>query len=85
LLGFRVMPIHDLVKQHAFAPDEIKLLVTAFEEALEELQLKDRSDPATILVAKRIVELARQGERDPATLRQLVLKSFNTDPGVSGL
>jgi len=31
---FPVMPINHLVKQHAFAPDEIKLLVAAFEEAL---------------------------------------------------
>jgi hypothetical protein len=29
------MPINHLVKEHAFAPDEIKLLVAAFEEALE--------------------------------------------------
>jgi hypothetical protein len=29
------MPIHELVKQHAFAPEEIKVLVTAFEAALE--------------------------------------------------
>lgn len=63
------MPINDLAKQHAFTPDEIKLLVTAFEEALRELQLKDRSDPATLLVAKRIIELAKQGERDPIRLR----------------
>jgi hypothetical protein len=36
---FTVMPIHDLMKQHAFAPDEIKLLVTAFEEALRSFTL----------------------------------------------
>jgi hypothetical protein len=63
------VPINDLAKQHAFTPDEIKLFVTAFEEALRELQLKDRSDPATLLVAKRIIELAKQGERDPIRLR----------------
>jgi hypothetical protein len=63
------VPINDLAKQHAFTPDEIKLLVTAFEDALRELQLKDRSDPATLLVAKRIIELAKQGERDPIRLR----------------
>jgi hypothetical protein len=63
------VPINDLAKQHAFTPDEIKLLVTAFEEALRKLQLKDRSDPTTLLVAKRIIELAKQGERDPIRLR----------------
>jgi hypothetical protein len=67
--GFSDVPINDLVKQHAFTPDEIKLLVTAFEEALLELQLKDRDDPATLLVAKRIIALAQRGERDPIRLR----------------
>jgi hypothetical protein len=55
------MPIHELVKQHAFAPEEIKVLVTAFEAALQELQLKDRSDPATMLVAKRIIAVRSRG------------------------
>jgi hypothetical protein len=68
--GFSDVPINDLVKQHAFTPDEIKLLVTAFEEALLELQLKDRDDPATLLVAKRIIALAQRGERDPIRLRE---------------
>jgi hypothetical protein len=75
LLGLAVMPINELVKQHAFAPDEIKLLITAFQEALEELQLKDRSDPATMLVAKRIIELAQQGERDAIRLREAGVNS----------
>jgi len=44
--------------------------VSAFEEALRELGLVDRTDPATHLVAKRIIELAQQGERDPIRLRE---------------
>jgi hypothetical protein len=44
-------------------PDEIKVLSSAFEEALRELRLVDRTDPATQVVAKRIIELAQQGER----------------------
>jgi len=46
--------------------------LTAFEEALSELKLED---PATLLVAKRIIALAQQGERDPIRLR---------DAGLSG-
>lgn len=64
------MPINDLAKQHAFTPDEIKLLVTAFEKALKELGLVDREDPATLLVAKSIIELAQQGEWDAVRLRK---------------
>jgi hypothetical protein len=70
------MPINDLVKQHAFAPDEINLLVAAFEEALQELQLKDRSDPAVMLVAKRMVEVASQGEAAPRGVGRLRMPSL---------
>jgi hypothetical protein len=30
----------------------------------------DRSDPAVLAVAKRIIALAQQGERDPVRLRE---------------
>jgi hypothetical protein len=73
--GFAIMPINELVKQHAFTPDEIKLLVTAFEEALKENGLVDRDDPVTQVVAKRIIHLAQQGERDPIRLRKAGVNS----------
>jgi hypothetical protein len=52
------------------------VLSTAFEEALRELKLVDRTDPATLLVAKRIIELAQQGERDPIRLREGAIKGI---------
>ena len=70
------MPIKELLKQQSFGPDEIKVLTTAFEEALRELRLVDRTDPATLLVAKRIIELAQQGERDPIRLREGAVKGI---------
>jgi hypothetical protein len=36
------------------------------------------------MVAKRIIALPREGDRDYGTLR-IALKSFKNDPGVSGL
>jgi hypothetical protein len=70
------VPIEQLLKQQSFGPDEIKVLSTAFEEALRELRLVDRTDPATQLVAKRIIELAQQGERDPIRLREGAVKGI---------
>jgi hypothetical protein len=61
--------------QH-FEPEDIKLLSSVFEEALRELRLVDRTDPATQLVAKRIIELAQQGERDPIRLREMAVKGI---------
>jgi hypothetical protein len=70
------MPILRLIRAHdrAFGPDEIAIMVAAFEDALRELGLVDREDPATLMVAKRIFELAKQGERDPARLREAAVK-----------
>jgi hypothetical protein len=69
------MPISRLLKNASFGPDEITLLVRAFEDALRGLQA-DRNDPAAAALAKKIIELAQQGERDPVLLGQRALQSI---------
>ena len=64
--GVWVIAINEFLTNSAFAPDDIKVLVTAFEGALQHLRLVNRKDPATSLVAGRIIALAQQGERDPS-------------------
>jgi len=71
------MPIYRLLQSHAFGPDEIRVLTTAFEEALQTLRLVDRADPATELVARKIIEFAQQGERDPVRLRERAVRSLS--------
>jgi len=39
------MAIYRLLKDHAFGPDEIKVLTTAYEEVLRTLRLENRADP----------------------------------------
>jgi hypothetical protein len=70
------VPIYSMLRSGAFRPDEVELLASAFEAALKELDLRDRSDPASELVAKRIMEFARKGERDPNRLREAGVKGF---------
>jgi hypothetical protein len=62
------MPIRRLLQESAFAPQEVQVLSDAFEAALRELRLVDRTDPAVELVAKRIMQMAQQGERDPGAI-----------------
>ena len=70
------MPINHLVKQrHSFGPDEVEVLATAFDAAVIELGLV-RTDPAALLVAKRIIALAIGGERDPIRLREGAVKGI---------
>ena len=67
------MPIKRLVEGRAFDPGEVELLVRVFEAPLKDLNLANRADPATELVAKRIIEIALKGERDPVRLREAAL------------
>jgi hypothetical protein len=67
------MAIYRLLKNHAFGPDEIKILTTAYEEVLRTL----RADPATEMIAKKILELAQCGERDPIRLREHAIRSLS--------
>jgi hypothetical protein len=52
------MAIYPLLKNSAFGPEEIKVLTTAYEDALRTLRLADRADPATEIIAKKIIEFA---------------------------
>ena len=63
------MPIRAILENdHAFGPEDVANLTAAFEAALSRLGLVDRGDPLTTAVAKAIIELAKEGERDPEKL-----------------
>jgi hypothetical protein len=68
------MPIVRLLEREAFSPEDIAVLTAAFEGTLRALELVDRTDPLTELVARKIIECAQTGERDPIRLRDCVLK-----------
>ena len=74
----RGMPIRLLLEQdQSFGPDDIAVLISAFEGALTALGLTDSEDPATTIVAKAILEAARWGERDPRRLCDVAVKSLS--------
>jgi hypothetical protein len=74
------MPIHRLLNQGAFEPEDIATMAEVFEDVLKTLDLVDRTDPITELVAKKVIELVQSGVRDPVRLRELTLKAFNGKP-----
>jgi hypothetical protein len=73
-----------LLDNAAFDPDAITALRDAYESACAALQLADRADPLTEVVAKKIIEHARRGERDPLRLREIVLKELQSMDGRHG-
>jgi hypothetical protein len=71
------MNIHTVLGvDHSFDPDELAILVRAYENALRELRLVDREDPATLLVAHKIIDLAKQGERNPSRLCEAAVRAL---------
>jgi hypothetical protein len=51
-------------------PEDLAKLVAGFESALAKLHLNDRNDPMTRLVASLVIQLAKDGERDPNRLAE---------------
>jgi hypothetical protein len=70
------MAIYRVLSEAAFDPEAVKAMATAYEEVLQELKLTDHSDGLNETVARKIIECAQTGERDPNRLRDVVLKSL---------
>jgi hypothetical protein len=68
--------IHHLFGTLALDPEEIEKLSIAYEGAITALQLSDRSERITTIIAERIIEAAKRGERDPAQLCAMAIKDL---------
>jgi hypothetical protein len=60
--GAFIMPIRRLLEGRAFTPEEVIVLVKAYENAIELLALPAEADTARDFVARRIIRLAEEGE-----------------------
>jgi hypothetical protein len=73
------MPIRQFVNEAAFDPEAIRKMSLALDDVCAELGLRAKDDPATRLVASKIMKFAQRGIRDRAKLRALTLKAFKLD------
>jgi hypothetical protein len=79
--GILAMPTMTLVRlaqeeqeqRGSFDPEAIAVMTTAFERLLSDLKLTQRDDPVVQMVAKLVIELVRNGQRDPQQIRQQIL------------
>jgi len=71
------VPIRPFLTGHAFEPEVVREMSLAFESACEALGLRIRDDPATRLVAEKIIDLVDRGVRGGDQLRTMTLKEFN--------
>ena len=74
------MPIRPyLLEGAAFEPEAIRNMSVVFESVCAELGLSDKDDPATRLVASKIIEIAQSGVLDAARLRSMTRKEFKLE------
>jgi hypothetical protein len=79
------MPIYGLVRREAvFSPEEVSAITKAFEAALQRMGLVNRSDLVAETVARKIIDLARTGERDPDRLCDQVLTIYGQSARTGG-
>jgi hypothetical protein len=70
------MTIHNLFRSSPFGPEEIEILVSAYEETLRALGLALRGDALTELVAQKIIAIAQTGVRDANFIAKRVLEDL---------
>ncbi len=76
------MAIYRLLQQTAFSPEDITLLVKAYDDCLHSLQLPSGVNAKTDAVAKAVIELAQTGVRDPAQICRQVVARLGPKPTV---
>jgi hypothetical protein len=70
------MPFRSHLNGQRFDAETMRVMGLAYELTLISLRLFDRGDIANDVVAQKIIELARGGERDPERLCQAVLQQW---------
>lgn len=70
------MPIYRLLQNLPMGPEEVNRMTTAFEKALHTVGIKDRNDPMAEMIAKKIVEIAQTGVRDPTEISSRAIREL---------
>jgi hypothetical protein len=73
------MPIYRLLQNSALGPEEIAVLTKAYEGTLRKLNLVDRNDPITEMIARKIIELGQRGVRQAELLIELAMKELGIE------
>jgi hypothetical protein len=68
--------IYSQLSEAAFAPPAIQAMVAAYELTLAELQLIDRDNPITKVVAETILVVYRAGYTTPETICKRALREL---------
>ena len=60
----------------SFSPEEVAQLSEVYEFVLASLELRDRDDPITELIARKIIDLFARGERETLEIHDRTIKEL---------
>ena len=78
------MPLCPLLSNQPFSPETKQTISLAFERVCVDLGLNVQDDPATRLVAEKIIALAKRDINDVETLRNMTLREFGKETSAGG-
>ena len=69
------MAVYRLLEKSSLGlgPKEVNCIIAAYAQTLHILCVKDRDDPLTEMIAKKIIKIAQTGVDDAAQLSALVI------------
>ena len=70
------MPIRGFLSGQAFEPEVVRQMSLALKNVCGKFGMKLTEDPATRVVALKIIELAQRGVRDAPTLTEMTIKEL---------
>jgi hypothetical protein len=74
------MPLTPYLNGLEFEPETKRVMGVAFEMARAALRLEDRADPVIAILAHKIIEIAKGGERNPDLLCERALNDLRGPP-----
>ncbi len=70
------MPITPFLSGQPFDPEVVRAMSIAYEDVCRTLRLRPSSDPASEVVAKKVIEMAQRGVRNADALKERVLQEL---------
>jgi len=68
--------VYRLYKNKPFEPEAITMMTRAYADVCQQLGLREDDQSEAHAVAKKVIEFAQRGERDPGRLRDHVLQAL---------
>ena len=70
------MPLTRYLRESAFDRPTIEAMTQAYYAACWSFDMGDRNSPSREMVARKVIEIAQTGERDPRRLCALTLRAL---------